>query len=85
MDRHVIHSIALADHIGAASVRVQHYSSYLQVAKRIGEARKPGPPGDVDDPNAAFDVDEYDCVEIESTHGLLSQPEVELSVTFKSW
>ena len=52
--------------------------------RRIGEARKPGPPGDVDDPNAAFDVDEYDCVDIESSHGLLSQPEVELSVTINS-
>ena len=75
------HSIAVSDYSGTAPVRVQHCSSYWQSEKRIGEARKPGPPGDVDDPNAASDADEFDCVGIESGHGPFSQPEVELSVS----
>ena len=53
---------------------------YWQVEKRIGEARKPGPPGDIDDPNAAYDIDEHDGDGIGIGHGAVSQPEVELGV-----
>ena len=75
------HSIAVSDYSGTAPVRVQHCSSYWQSEMRIGEARKPGPPGDIDDPNAASDADELGSVGVESGHGPFSQPEVELSVS----
>ena len=53
---------------------------YWQVEKRIGEARKPGPPGDIDDPNAAYDIDEHDGDGIGIGHGAVSQPDVGLGV-----
>ena len=53
---------------------------YWQVEKRIGEARKPGPPGDIDDPNAAYDIDEHDCDGIGVDHGAVPQPDVGLGV-----
>ena len=40
--------------------------------RRIGEARKPGPAGDIDDPNATADTDEIDCDGIGGNHGPLA-------------
>ena len=53
--------------------RVQSYGSYWQLETRIGEARKPGPPGDIDDPTSAYDIDESDVTEAGDNHGMFSQ------------
>ena len=63
-----------------APLRCLRRGPYWQVEKRIGEARKPGPPVDIDDPNAAYEIDEHDSVGIEFDHGAVSQPDVGLSV-----
>ena len=51
---------------------------------RIGEARKPGPPGDIDDPAPAYDMDESDAADVEDSHGMFSQPDEELSAALNS-
>ena len=51
---------------------------------RIGEARKPGPPGDIDDPAPAYDMDESDAADVEGSRGTFSQPEEELSAALNS-
>ena len=53
---------------------------YWQVERRIGEARKPGPPGDIDDPCATCEIDEHDRDGMEIDHDAFSQPDVELNV-----
>ena len=65
--------------MGTTPTRVRPGDSYWQSEGRIGEARKPGPTGDIDDPNATNDVVENDCDDIGSNHGPFSQPEVGLS------
>ena len=52
--------------------------SYWQNEGRIGEARKPGPTGDIDDPFANKDGGGSDCDDTGSNHGPFSQPEAGL-------